>query len=145
VTDAPYTDDDLRTEAARQLATAGEDPDFTGISEQMEGAWIASTIVDPDPQTGTERITGTTWDQLGEDDYDAAQRAIDDLIGGAADTSEWAVNLGADGLEPDERQFEVNAGDKVIARVHFAFDPDMADDMRTALVTGLSDALAAHL
>ena len=146
MTDRPYTDEDLRLEAARQHQTATEDPDFPGIAEQMEGAFIESTIVDPDPQTGTQPVTGRTWDELDEDSYDNAQRAIDDLLGKAADVSEWAVNLGADGLEPsDEHVITLDGDGKPIARIHFAFEPGMDDDMRTALVQGIGQAIDAHL
>jgi hypothetical protein len=145
VPDLPYTDADLRHEAARQLKNSAEDPDFMGIGEQMDCTPIRSSFVDPDPEMGTKPLSFRTWNQLPHAEFGNAQRAIDDLLGKAADTSAWAVNLGADGLQPDERQFDVNAGDKVIARVHFAFDPDMADDMRDLLVTGLHDAISAHL
>lgn len=140
-TDRPYTDTDLRTEAARQHALSVEDPDFMGIGERMDGRFIDSTVVDPDPKTGTEPVTGQTWDALPQEDFDAAQRAIDDLLAGAADVSEWAINLGADGLEPsDEHEITLNAG-QPIARIHFAFEPDMPDDMRTGLVEGVGDAI----
>jgi hypothetical protein len=146
MTDRPYTDEDLRAEAAKQYATSTEDPDFMGISERMEGSFIESTIVAPDPKTGTEPVTGRTWDELDEDSYDSAQRAIDDLIGNAADVSAWAISLGADGLEPsDEHAITINGDDRPIARIHFAFEPGMDDEMRTALVEGIGQALDARL
>ncbi|MEE1817997.1 hypothetical protein PUR59_30520, partial [Streptomyces sp. SP18ES09] len=74
----PYTDDDLRAEAAKQLATLAEDPEFMCIGERMEGSPI-------------ESADDSTWDQLDDEDFDAAQRSIDDLVSNAADTSEWAV------------------------------------------------------
>src|SRR5690606_29448038 len=46
LTDRPYTDDDLRTEAARQHALSVEDPDFMSVAERMEYTFIDSTIVD---------------------------------------------------------------------------------------------------
>ncbi|WP_406444460.1 hypothetical protein OHB14_36495 [Streptomyces sp. NBC_01613] len=144
--DRPYTDEDLRTEAARQLATSMEDPDFMGIGEQMDGAFIDSTVVDPDESgQGREPITGTTWDQLAPHEFGEAQREIDDLLGKAADVSEWAINLGADGLQPDGHVVTLGADDKPIARIHFAFEPDMPDDMRTALVEGIGEAIADAL
>jgi hypothetical protein len=138
VTDLPYTDDDLRVEAAICLLALSTAPAVPDILRWLTGAYVESL-------RNADR-SGQTWDDI----LDSAgladvARKVHDLAIAAADVSRWAVQLGADGLEPDERQFEVKAGDKVIARVHFAFDPDMADDMRTALVTGLSDALAAHL
>ncbi|MGV2914464.1 hypothetical protein [Streptomyces alfalfae] len=33
MTETPYTDDDLRTEAARQHASLTDDPDFVGVGE----------------------------------------------------------------------------------------------------------------
>jgi hypothetical protein len=133
VTDRPYTDEDLRTEAARQMLLSVEDPDFMGIGERMEWAPIPSR---PDDH----------WDDLDREDFDKAQRAIDDLLGKAADVSEWAIGLGADGLEPsDEHVITLSGDDKQIARIHFAFEPGMDDDMRTALVQGIGQTLDAHL
>jgi hypothetical protein len=146
MTDQPYTDNDLRAEAARQLFGAQQDPDFMGIGEQMEGSFIDSTVVEPDPETGTEPVTGRTWDQLDDDTWDTAQRGIDKLINGAVDLSDWAVNLGADGLEPsDEHIITLGADEKPIARIHFAFEPGMDDDMRASLVQGIGQAIDAHL
>ncbi|MFE7899215.1 hypothetical protein ACFU3E_17130 [Streptomyces sp. NPDC057424] len=141
MSDRPYTDADLRAEAARQHATASEDPDFMGVGEQMEYTFIDSTIVDPDPATGTEPITGNTWDALAPHDFEAAQRDIHRLINGAADVSEWAVNLGADGLEPDEHQLTWSAGEQPIVRVHFAFHPRMHAEARDYLVTAVGEAM----
>ena len=80
MTDRPYTDDDLRAEAARQHATLSEDPDFMGVGEQMEDRYIESTVVSQDPEDEPEELTGSTWSEaLDKDEYDAAQRAIHDL------------------------------------------------------------------
>jgi hypothetical protein len=128
-TDRPYTDEDLRHEAARQLALSGEDPDFMGIAERMEGSKIPSR-------------DDVQWDQLGDNDFDTAQRAVDDLLTSSADLSEWAVNLGADGLEPSPDQVTVNGDDRPIVRVHFAFDSAMPTAARSAVVAGLGQALA---
>ncbi|GHA95257.1 hypothetical protein GCM10010330_56760 [Streptomyces tendae] len=145
MTERPYTDTDLRAEAARQHATLTEDPDFMGVGEQMEAAWVPSVET-------TEDGSGRTWKQLlvvedetGDDEdyaaYDEAQRKIHALIRGAADVSEWAVNLGADGLEPStEHEITLNAG-RPIARIHFAFEPSMPEEMRTDLVEGIGDAI----
>lgn len=132
MTDQPYTTADLLAEAARQHKAATEDPDFSGIGEQMEGHKIPSR-------------DDFQWDQLDEDDYDKAMRAIDDLLGKAADVSRWAVDLGADGLEPDEHQFTLKAGETPFIRVHFAFAPDLSDEGRTAFVEGLGAAAAREM
>jgi hypothetical protein len=141
MTDRPYTDEDLRLEAAAQHAVLTEDPDFMGVGEGMEDSIVAST----------EDGGGKTWAELlpyeadGGEAYNDAQRKIHDLIPGA-DVSEWAVNLGADGLEPsDEHVITLDGDGKPIARIHFAFEPGMPDETRAALVQGIGQAIDAHL
>lgn len=141
-TEPPYTNADLRAAAMDQHAAALSDPDFVGIGEQLEGRYVRYEVVDQDhggmmPPPGTPR-----WDELSEDDFDAAQRAIDDLLGKAAPISEWAISLGADGLEPTGHVVGMQAGDKHIVRIHFAFDPDLPDDVRDDLVVGIRQAIA---
>jgi hypothetical protein len=146
VTDRPYTDDDLRHEAARQLLLSVEDPDFMGIGERMDGTPIPSTVIDLEPETGEPLEMSRAWSHLPRQDFEAAQRSIDDLLTGAADVSDWAINLGADGLEPSsEHAITLDAAEKPIARIHFAFEPGMPDDMRTSLVEGIGTAIAEHL
>src|SRR5947207_446701 len=102
MTDRPYTDDDLRAEAARQHAMLTEDPDFMGVGEQMQGAEIESQKPEPD-EDGTVAPDARGWkwhESLDDDEFETAQRKVHSLIQGAADTSAWAVHLGADGLEP---------------------------------------------
>lgn len=147
MTERPYTDSDLRAEAARQHAELTEDPDYMGVGEAMEDRYVQSTAPE---QQGVER-TGSTWAELlpvEPDDgaaYDEARRAIHDLIRKAADVSEWAINLGADGLEPEEHSITVNGDGRPIARLHFAFVPGMPDEMRTALVEGIGESIADAL
>ncbi|MFF7485592.1 hypothetical protein ACFZBC_08850 [Streptomyces luteogriseus] len=142
MSDLPYTDDDLRAEAARQHATLTEDPDFVGVGEQMQDTEIPSLL----PPAEADGAEGPHWDELlDEDQFDEAQRTIHDLINGAADVSEWAVNLGADGLQPDEHQFTLNAGPKPIIRAHFGFAPELSDDARDAFVQGLGEAAAREM
>lgn len=144
MTDRPYTDDDLRTEAARQHHILTEDPDFMGVGEMLDGRYVhyehdeATGCLMPPP--GTPR-----WDEVSEADFEAAQREIHDLINGAANVSDWAVNLGADGLEPAEHSLTLDGDHKPIARIHFAFEPGMPEEMRTALVTGIATEIAKHL
>lgn len=132
MTDRPYTDDDLRAEAARQHATLTEDPDFMGVGEQMQ---------DQEVTPGG----GVAWDDFRDETFDAAQRSIHDLINGAADVSQWAINLGADGLEPDEHQFTLSAREQPIIRVHFGFAPKLSDEARAAFVEGLGAAAAREM
>jgi hypothetical protein len=132
VTDRPYTDDDLRAEAARQLTLSTEDPDFMGIGERMEWTPISSR---PDDR----------WDDLDREDFDTAQRAIHGLLGKAADLSGWAIDMGADGLEPADECLSLKGDGKPIVRIHFAFDPAMPDDVRQHLISGVAQAIDAEL
>ncbi|MEC3993976.1 hypothetical protein VSR01_10645 [Actinacidiphila sp. DG2A-62] len=140
-TDRPYTDADLRAAAMDQHAAALRDPDFTGIGEQLQGRYVHFEVVDQDhgdmmPPPGTPR-----WDELPEDDFAAAQRAIDDLLAKAAPISEWAINLGADGLEPSSNVLGIEAGDTPIVRVHMAFHPDMDQAARNEFAMQLGAAM----
>lgn len=152
-TGRPYTDEDLRAEAARQLAASMTDPDFMGIGEQMQDSEVASLSPHYQPQDidgQPNDADGPTWDDIcDQEQFGEAQRAIDDLLGKAADVSDWAINLGADGLEPsDEHLITVNADNGVerpIARIHFAFEPGMPEELRTAFVQGIGQALKAQL
>jgi hypothetical protein len=149
LTDRPYTDDDLRAEAARQHATLAEDPDYMGVGEQMEDRFVRYEVVDPEhgdltPPPGTPR-----WNELGEHEFDVAQNQIHDLINGAANLSGWAVDIGADGLEPEEHSMTVKSAGRPIARAYFAFALDVSESMRlareeTAAVT-ISSEPAAHV
>lgn len=132
MTDQPYTVADLLAEAARQHKNAVEDPDFSGVGEQMEGHKI--------PSRGDFQ-----WDQLAEDDFYKAMRAIDDLIGKAADVSRWAVDIGDDGLEPLDSVLSMQTTGGPLVRIHFAVRPNMPDDMRNALVEGLAMEIAKYL
>jgi hypothetical protein len=72
-----------------------------------------------------------------------AERSIHGLIKGAADVSGWAVDIGADGLEPEEHSMTVKSAGRPIARAYFAFAPDVSESMREAFVTGIGE-VAAH-
>jgi len=142
VTDHQYTDDDLRAEAARQHAALTEDPDYMGVGEQMQGQEIES-LLPPEEADGAE---GPHWDQLlDEDQFDEAQRKIHDLINGAADVSQWAVELGADGLEPDEHKITLKVDERPIVRVHFAFAPELSETSRDLFATALGEVAAREL
>ncbi|MFD5508980.1 hypothetical protein ACFWIB_14555 [Streptomyces sp. NPDC127051] len=132
MTDHPYTDDDLRTEAARQHAALTADLDFMGIGEQMKGQEVTP---------GGE----VDWDDFRDATFEAAQRSIHELVTGAASLSEWAVELGADDLEPVEHAVSLQADGRPIVRVHFAFEPGMPEEMRTAFVEGVAEEIARVL
>lgn len=147
-TELPYTDADLRAEAITQHAGLTEDPDFMGVGEAMCDTAVQSTNPDPDAETDT----GRTWVELlpyeadGGEAYNAAQIKIHDLIRGAADVSEWAINLGSDGLEPTGHRIEIEGPDGGVAvRLHFAFDADMPDVVRDSVVADLVTAISPRI
>jgi hypothetical protein len=149
MTALPYTDDDLRAEAARQHAVLTEDPDFVGVGEQMQDSEIESLL----PPAEADGAEGPHWDDvLDEDQFHEAQRAVHRLISHAADVSRWAVNLGADGLEPDDHTFQLgtqgtgdNDPEVPFVRLHFAFHPDATADERDHFAIKLAKIIAANL
>lgn len=138
----PYTDADLRIEAAKQHATLTDDPDFMGVGEQMEYSTVETT---------KDGETSLTWAQLlvpeggTYEAYGAAQRKVHDLVRKAADLSDWAVNLGADELEPSPHVLNLDGDDKPIVRLHMAFHPDMDERARIRFGMGLAQAMANAL
>jgi hypothetical protein len=140
VTDLPYTDADLRTEAARQYADLTEDPDFVGVGAAMEDRYVPSVET-------TEDSSGRTWSDLldpegdGTKAYSEAQEKIHDLITGAANTSEWAVQLGAAGLKPHPAAAWkcVTTGWEVAVQVATA--RDLTDAATTELLTEIQTAV----
>lgn len=140
----PYSDEDLRAEATRQHRNLIEDPDYIGVGEQMMDAEVES-LLPPDEADDAE---GPHWGEIlqDEDEFNEAQSAIHGLIRRAANTSAWAIDIGADGLEPDNERalvFQVNG--KPFARVHFAFAPDLPDDARDDLVLTIGEELRDRL
>lgn len=132
MTDRPYLDEDLRAEAARQHSHLTDRPSFDTVGDLMTGQEVTLD-------------GGVDWDDFTDETFSAAQLSVHKLITGAADVSEWAVNLGADGLEPYDGQLTLDGDDKPIARIHFAFEPEMPEEMRIALVEGVGGAIARHL
>ncbi|MFE9921605.1 hypothetical protein ACFYQA_08480 [Streptomyces sp. NPDC005774] len=126
MSDSPYTDNDLRAEAARLHARAARDTD--------------------------DRIRPAAkrkWAQAAPEVIDEACDELVSLLDGAADTSEWAVNLGADRLEPTGHTVQLGVdpgdGDRPRVRLHFAFHPDMTDADRDSFVMALSKVVLRNL
>jgi hypothetical protein len=148
MTDLPYTDADLRTEATRQHADLTEDPDFGGVGEQM-----INTVIPSRSSWSSQAWWHSLEDGPGDgQQFEEAQRAIHDLINGAADTSAWAVNLGADGLTPDGHHADFGHhpdGTGPLMRLHFAFHSEADETDRHALAQlvteTVQDALNASL
>ncbi|MCT2591107.1 DUF6011 domain-containing protein [Streptomyces sp. N2-109] len=144
VTDRPYTDADLRTEAARQHAALTAKPDLHYVGMQMVGIPIASRA---DERRGCwhdlDDIAGDGVDGRDTDPFGTAQRAVNDLMVGAADTSEWAVQLGAAGLEPHPSQAWMCAGVGYELAVQVATSPDLKAGAREELLREIRAAVDA--
>ncbi|WP_097930968.1 MULTISPECIES: hypothetical protein [unclassified Streptomyces] len=121
----PYTDEDLRAEAASCLQALSCPPTPDDIRRSLPETYIDSNRTE---SSGREATWGGV---LADEGLGVAVGKIHSLIEGAADVSEWAVNLGADGLEPDSRALD--AGERRV-RVHLAFAPDISDDDRADLI-----------
>lgn len=139
MTNHPYTEEDLRAEAARQHADLTRDPDFVRVGEQMEDTQVKGT------QTWGSLLAGLPDPDGVADAYEVAQCAIHDLITGAADVSEWAVTLGADGLEPEAHAITLDGDGEPLVRLHLAFHPDMDDVAREGFAMRLARVMAADI
>lgn len=84
----PYTDDDLRREAARQYAEIVSQPDLLEVGDEMRARPIASTA-------GDSPEKALIWGQLSGDDFHDARNEVQELLDDAVDLSRWAVDLGA--------------------------------------------------
>lgn len=84
----PYTDDDLRREAARQYAEALRSPDLLEVGDEMQPRPIASTA-------GGNPEKATTWIQLPGDDFHDARNEVQELLDDVPDVSRWAIDLSA--------------------------------------------------
>ncbi|WP_200309084.1 hypothetical protein [Streptomyces adelaidensis] len=138
MTDRPYTDDDLRAEAGLALDALVHLPTVEEIATSLRQSYIPHLHADGDL---------VTWGGLlDEDGLTEAARQIHERMIPAAPVGAWAIRLGADGLEPsDEHVITLSGDDKPICRIHFAFEPGMPEETRTALVQGIGQAIDAHL
>lgn len=143
MTTRPYTDEDLHAEAARQLANLPEHLDTDRVGQEMCGAEIPSLL----PPAEADGAEGPHWDDdvLTDEEFDEAERAVHGLIKGAADLSEWAIDIGADGLEPLGSVLSMQTSTGPLVRIHFAVRPDMPEAMRNALVEGIAIEIAKYL
>ncbi len=117
-TDRQYTDDDLRALAARLHAGAARDAD--------------------------ERIRPTVqrwWgSELDVDQIDEACDEVTGLLDSTVNVSRWAVDLGADGLKPDEEHVDIPTLDgRTGVRILFAFHPAMPEEMRASVIAAVRE------
>jgi len=129
MTDSPYTDDDLRAEAATQLRAA-RDPENFEVT--IEGHKI--------PSRGDFQ-----WDQLNDDDFHEANRGIDEHVEYAVDLARWSVDLGANLLHSTSELAWGRGGDAWDLAVQIAHRPGLDDDLREAITTAVRDAVKGVL
>ncbi|MEU3665804.1 hypothetical protein [Streptomyces virginiae] len=124
--DQPYSQDDLRAEAARW------------VGDDIDGLEVITAMADREP-----------WVHLDNDTFNDAYAEVRRLINSAVDTSLWAVHLGADGLEPDDHHLQLGidpgTGDEPRVRIQFAFAPEMTGPERDAFVVALAKVIAENL
>lgn len=121
-----YTEEDLRIEAARQHNNLTTDHVYSVVGEEMEGS--------PVPSLTSDEST-THWDDLSPYDFDSAERGIDDLLSSAANTSAWAVEMGADEMNPSPHSLDIRSrSGPLYGRVHLAIHPSMPDSLHRKLL-----------
>lgn len=129
---APYTDDDLRTEAARQYAEVLRAPDRLEVGDEMAGQPILSRVDD----AGTMR-----WGQLSDDDFHDAGNEVHQLLDSAVDMSAWSVNLGARYLKTTTELAWGRGGDAWDLALQIAHRPGLSTELRDALTGAVRDAM----
>ncbi|MGA5604033.1 hypothetical protein ACPCUF_23860 [Streptomyces griseoincarnatus] len=132
MTHRPYTNEELRAAAALMHYALTTEPNPSDADAVLNGhpAWAHV--------------------EVGSDEEDTLRESVVELVSGAADVSEWAVNLGADGLQPDGHTLQLGskkAGDddseQPFVRMHFAFHPTATDAERDRFVMELAQQTTA--
>ncbi|MFF2100900.1 hypothetical protein [Streptomyces sp. NPDC058202] len=131
MSDVPYTDNDLRAEAADQLRAAVAD---ATLSESLviEGHKI--------PSRGD-----TQWDQLSDDDFHEADREISEFVEYAVDIARWSVDLGANGLKRTNELAWGRGGDAWDLAIQIAHRSGLSDELRTAITSAVRIAVDTAL
>lgn len=125
MTERPYTDDDLRAVAAQLHAGAARDTD--------------------------DRIRPTVqrkWSSLDADQIDEACDDLVSLLDSAADTSEWAINLGAAGLTATTSMgwYVTTSGWDIALQLAHRPDikPELRDEVESAVRLAVERVLSEH-
>lgn len=126
---APYTDDDLRREAARQYAEVLSAPDRLEVGDEMQGQPVPS-------RSGSVR-----WGELSDDDFHDAGNEVHELLDSAVDMSAWSVNLGARYLKTTTELAWGRGGDAWDLAVQVAHRPGLSTELRDALTTAVRGAV----
>jgi hypothetical protein len=131
----PYTNADLRAEAASCLSALGTLPTAADIRRSLPDAYIDSHRT---PDSGRE----ATWAAVvGEDGLGVPVDEIHALIEGAADVSKWAIQLGAAGLTPHPAMGWYCTTSGWDAAVQIATHPDLRPDLAAEIQTAVRAAV----
>lgn len=127
MTEHGYTRKEI-LEASQQHHELTRYPDFVGIAEEMENHEPWDIMITEDGEHTAE--------------FKKAQKNVHDLINKAADTSEWAVTLGALGLLP-QLPLSVAASDPEETTVAFqiATPKEWPDDIKQHLLFEIERAV----
>lgn len=135
MTDFPYTDTDLRVEAARQYAEVLRAPDRLEVQDEMQGTPIPSRS--GDGQT-------VRWGQLSGDDLHDAANDVHELLDDAPDLSRWAINLSGNVLTRTT-ELAWGHGNNWHLAVQVAHRRGVDDELHTALIDAVRGAVSLVL
>jgi hypothetical protein len=145
MTPAPYTDDDLRAEAARQHRGLTRTADLVVVGDQMDQETVPSTEDGDEPRTWAE-LLGCEGDITPA--YEEAQEEVHRLITRAADVSEWAVNLGAAGLTATTSMgwYVTSSGWDLAVQIaqRPAIRPEVRDEIESTVRLAVERVLRGH-
>lgn len=113
-----WTTEQITAHATWLRRTHGDSLESLTINETAEDHGI-----------NTDGWHGEQWDAYGD--------AVQKILNAAPDLTDWAINLGADGLEPSDEHVEITEGTHIGVRIHFAFDPDLPQEIRQQVINAL--------
>jgi len=134
VTDFPYTDADLRAEAARQFAEVLRAPDRLEVEDEMRGSPIPS-------RSGDQTVY---WGQLSVDDLHDAANDVHELLDDVPDLSRWTIGLSGSVLTRTT-DLAWGHGDNWHLAVQVAHRRGVDDELHTALIDAVRDAVSRVL
>ena len=134
-----YTEDDILAEAISMHSFSAGDLEDGYLFNLMEVSEV--------PSTKNDMGDVMTWrDLLGEDEdaFTEAAEKVSKLYNEAADTSEWAIDLGMEEMTPFSGHVDIAVGPSK-ARVLFAFTEDIPFEQQAKFVMGVTKKLSEEL
>lgn len=128
----PYTDADLRHEAARQFAEILRSPDLAEVGDEMRNT--------PIPSASSNDETGLTWGHLPYDDFHDARNQVQELLDDAPNLSRWVIDLSASVLTRTTELVWGHPNNWSLA-VQLAHRRGLDDDLHDALTEAIRGAV----